>query len=130
MATGEINHVDLTVSNLERSLPFYTAILQFLGYDKPGSDSVFKKGGTEVALEQANPESTLKVHGRYAPGLHHLAFTAESRGEVDRLYELLKEMDARILDPPAVYYQPDYYAVFFADPDGIKLELCHRPGRR
>src|ERR1700730_4129635 len=98
MATGEINHVDLTVSNLERSLPFYTAILQFLGYDKPGSDSVFKKGGTEVALEQANPESTLKVHDRYAPGLHHLAFTAESRGEVDRLYELLKEMDARILD--------------------------------
>ena len=128
MATGEINHVDLTVSSLERSLPFYTAILQFLGYHKPGSDSVFKKGGTEVALEQAKPESALKVHDRYAPGLHHLAFTAESRGEVDRLYELLKEMDARILDPPAVYYQPDYYAVFFADPDGIKLELCHRPG--
>jgi glyoxylase I family protein len=130
MATGEINHVDLTVSSLERSLPFYTAILQFLGYHKLGSDSVFKKGGTEVALEQAKPERALKVHDRYAPGLHHLAFTAESRDEVDRLYELIKEMDARILDPPAVYYQPDYYAVFFADPDGIKLELCHRPGRR
>jgi glyoxylase I family protein len=129
MATGEINHVDLTVSSLERSLPFYTAVLEFLGYHKSGSNAVFKKGGTEVALEQAKAESASKVHDRYAPGLHHLAFTAESRDEVDRLYGLLKEMGARILDPPAIYYQPDYYAVFFADPDGMKLELCHRPGR-
>jgi glyoxylase I family protein len=129
MATGEINHVDLTVSSLKRSLPFYSAILELLGYEKPGQDPVFRKGGTEIALEQAKPESASKAHDRYAPGLHHLAFTAESRGEVDRLYELLKQMKARILDPPGIYYPPDYYAVFFADPDGVKLELCHRPGK-
>ncbi|MHB8383318.1 MAG: VOC family protein [Candidatus Binataceae bacterium] len=127
MTLGEINHLDITVTNLERSLPFYTAILKFLGYETPGSERVFKKGGSEIALERARPESTSKAHDRYAPGLHHLAFTAESRDEVDRLYELLKQMNARILDPPAIYYQPDYYAMFFADPDGIKLELCHRP---
>jgi len=127
MAIGEINHVDLTVRSLERSLPFYAAILEFLGYEKSAGGPVFKKSGTEIALEQARPESAPKAHDRYAPGLHHLAFTAESRAEVDRLYELLKQMNAHILDPPAIYYQPNYYAVFFADPDGIKLELCHRP---
>src|SRR5258708_28189970 len=98
MARGEINHIDLTVSNLEQSLPFYAAILEFLGYQKPGRDPVFKKSGTEIALEQAKPESASKAHDRYAPGLHHLAFTAEGRGEVDQLYELLKKMNARILD--------------------------------
>lgn len=127
MATGEINHLDLTVSSLERSPPFYAAILEFLGYERRAGGSVFKKRGTEIALEQAKPESVSKAHDRYAPGLHHLAFTAESRTDVDWLYELLKQMNARILDPPAIYYSPVYYAVFFTDPDGIKLELCHRP---
>jgi hypothetical protein len=40
---------------------------------------------------------------------------------------LLKEIGAEILDPPAVYYPPDYYATFFCDPDGIKLELAYTP---
>lgn len=128
MPRGDINHVDLTVSNLQRSVAFYAEILEFLGYQKPGRNAVFKKSGTEIALEEAKTESASKAHDRYAPGLHHLAFAAESREEVDRFFELLKRMNARILDPPAIYYEPDYYAVFFADPDGIKLELCHRPG--
>lgn len=121
MTLGEINHVDITVSNLDRSLLFYAAILEFLGYETPGSERVFKKGGTEIALEQAKSEGASKAHDRYAAGLHHLAFTAESRDEVDRLYELLKEMDAHILDPPAIYYQPDYYAVFFAPLSRVSL---------
>ncbi len=59
--------------------------------------------------------------------MHHLAFRAQSREEVDRLHALLRRMDATILDPPGVYYPPDYYAVFFADPDGLKLELVFNP---
>ncbi len=61
--------------------------------------------------------------------MHHLAWHAESRGDVDRLHELLLAMGARILDAPADYpqYWPVYYAVFFADPDGLKLEYVWTP---
>ena len=47
---------------------------------------------------------------------------------MSRAHHLLQQIGARILDPPAVYYQPNYYAVFFADPDGLKLELVFNPG--
>lgn len=74
----------------------------------------------------ANPDSN--KHNRYSQGLHHFAFNANSREEVNNFYTLLLEMGATILDPPAEYdYSPGYYAVFFTDPDGIKLELVHMP---
>jgi glyoxylase I family protein len=64
----------------------------------------------------------------YSPGLHHFALAADSRAQVDELYERLKKISARILDAPQEYdYMPGYYAMFFADPDGIKLELCYTP---
>ena len=57
-----------------------------------------------------------------------LAFVAESREDVDRLHELLVKIGANVLDPPGEYYEGGYYAVFFADPDGLKLEYVHLPG--
>ena len=60
-----------------------------------------------------------------SPGLHHLAWAAESREDVDALHDLLRGIGATILDAPADYprYGPTYYAVFFADPDGLKREF-------
>jgi glyoxylase I family protein len=68
-------------------------------------------------------------HDRYAPGVHHIALTAPSRDAVDGLYQILVDMRAAILDPPREYpnYEPGYYAVFFLDPDGIKLEYVFTP---
>jgi predicted lactoylglutathione lyase len=56
--------------------------------------------------------------------MHHLAFDAESREDVDALHALLVKIGAQVLDAPADYpqYGSGYYAVFFADPDGLKLE--------
>ena len=56
-----------------------------------------------------------------------MAFHAASRDDVDRLYRLLLEMGATIFDPPADYpqYGKVYYALFFADPDGLKLEFVY-----
>lgn len=127
-----INHIDLTVADLERSRKFYEPIMRHLGF-RSSADSplelVFeaKVGRLSIALHPARDASRDKTHDRYAPGLHHLAFDAASRAEVDGLYQLLKEIGAEILDPPAVYYPPDYYATFFRDPDGIKLELAYTP---
>jgi catechol 2,3-dioxygenase-like lactoylglutathione lyase family enzyme len=60
---------------------------------------------------------------------HHLAFHAPDRAAVDRFYEQVLHLGARVLDRPTEYpeYSPGYYAVFFADPDGIKLEYVFTP---
>jgi catechol-2,3-dioxygenase len=65
---------------------------------------------------------------RYAIGLHHLAFDAPSRGAVDAVAGWLMEVGAPIEGGPGERgYSPGYYAVFFFDPDGLKLEVVHQP---
>lgn len=136
MLRGCINHLDLTVSDLAVSIPFYDKVLRHLGLERlehaPGDRPVWH--GTDerlrlfgIGLCAARPERRGERHDRFAPGLHHVAFHAESRADVDGLYRLLLEIGATILDPPAEYprYGPVYYAVFFADPDGLKLEFVH-----
>lgn len=132
MILGSMNHLGLTVSNLAQSEQFYDQILKFMGYQQVEKNDEFimwwlKEAGA-IVISAANPDSPNKVHDRYSPGLHHFAFNANSREEVNNFYNLLLEMKATILDPPAEYdYTPGYYAVFFTDPDGIKLELVHMP---
>ena len=61
-------------------------------------------------------------------GLHHIAFEVASRSAVDERTEWLRANGAEIESGPQGYwYQSGYYAVFFYDPDGLKLELVHVP---
>ncbi|MCB1877890.1 MAG: VOC family protein [Chromatiales bacterium] len=128
-----INHLDLSVSDLTRSTEFYASLLGSLGYRRVENDA---DGGPNWVLRAEgvlssiglHPASESTRHTGQSPGLHHLAFHAESREQVDELYSLLLASAMRILDPPAEYdYSPGYYAVFFADPDGMKLEMVHEP---
>jgi catechol 2,3-dioxygenase-like lactoylglutathione lyase family enzyme len=67
-------------------------------------------------------------HDRYEVGLHHVAFEASSRSAVDERERWLREVGAQIESPAREYaYSLGYYAVFFYDPDGIKLEIVHVP---
>jgi len=70
-------------------------------------------------------------HERGKPGLHHLAFSVNSRAEVDRIYEeAIKPLaHVEVEDPPidCPEYGEGYYATFFFDPDGIKLEVTYTP---
>jgi catechol 2,3-dioxygenase-like lactoylglutathione lyase family enzyme len=134
---GMINHIDLTVADPDRSLPFYQTVLGFMGYRRVNAhphgydfDLVSRGGGyCSIGIMRAQGTGSVRTHDRYSPGLHHLAWTAESRADVDRLHELLLEIGAEVLDAPAPYpkYGDAYYAVFFADPDGLKLEYVHWP---
>jgi len=125
-----VDHLDLSVSDLGRSVAFYDAILTELKFQKISDDGtvVWRGGDMEIGIRAAEtPENSVR-YDRYRVGLHHLAFRAESRAAVDRFHECLQRHDFEILDPPADYpqYEADYYACFFADPDGLKLELVHR----
>ena len=125
---GAIHHVDLTVASLERSTTFYGALLPLLGFRRKADKTtpIWVSDRAEIALIAAR---TLSTHDRYSPGLHHLAFAASSREAVDAFHDRLKELNVTILDAPAEYpqYATPYYAVFFADPDGLKLELVFAP---
>ncbi|GAO78873.1 VOC family protein [Sphingopyxis sp. C-1] len=128
---GLVHHIDLTVTDKSRSRVFYGAVLGFLGYRRSadydhGSD--WDHAGEpfhSIGIIEARGDGANRTHDRYSPGLHHLAWTADSRDDVDALHDLLRSIGAEILDPPADYprYGPTYYAVFFADPDGLKLEF-------
>jgi glyoxylase I family protein len=129
MAQGWLHHIDLTVSDLPRSTAFYDRVLPLMGFrriDDCAEGPLWAGAGMELGLQAAR---TASGHDRYAPGLHHLAFGAPSRADVDRVHAELVKLGVPILDPPALYerYTPGYYAVFFSDPDTIKLEYVYTP---
>jgi glyoxylase I family protein len=134
-STG-VHHVDLVVSSILRSLPFYRELLEPLGWYRVGEvegergETIFYLSGpgSSVGLREAQTPSG--SYDRYRVGLHHLAFEAPSRQAVDERAEWLRERGAVIESGPEEYsYIPGYYAVFFYDPDGIKLEIVHVSGR-
>lgn len=139
MTAGLFHHIDLNVSDVAASARVYGVLLGFLGYrkvkDEPEGcewDLIPADGppGASLGIKRIAPDEAEHRHHRYAPGLHHLAWRAESRAQVDALYRLLLDNGIPVLDAPTHYpqYSGDYYAVFFEDPDGIKLELVHAPG--
>jgi len=134
---GLIHHLDLTVKDPWASRDFYDAVLGFMGYRRVKEDArgfdwdLTTPGGVfcSIGIARAEGDGRARAHDRYSPGLHHVAWQADSRADVDRLYALLREIGATILDAPAEYphYGAGYYAVFFADRDGLKLEYVHLP---
>ena len=137
---SKISHVDLVVSSIERSLAFYRGLLEPIGWSglsevrgEQGETihylSVAGPGVSALGLRQRRSDAHEVPYDRYGIGIHHLCFDVPSRAVVDERARWLGEQGARIESGPAEYdYTPGYYAVFFYDPDGIKLELLHRPG--
>jgi glyoxylase I family protein len=131
MRVGSINHVVITVNDLAKSRPFYDRLLAALGYRLlfEEADSFGYQGadGMKLFIAAAHADKLGATFDRYQVGLHHLAFNAPDRAFVDSVYAKLVEWGVTILDKPAEYpqYDPGYYAVFFLDPDGIKLEVVH-----
>jgi glyoxylase I family protein len=136
MRSSGVHHVDLVVSSIERSLPFYRDLLGPLGFHRIGEvegergETIWYIGGpgSQIGLREAQTQAA-QPYDRYRVGLHHLAFEASSRAGVDERTAWLRNQGAEIESEPQEYgYMPGYYAVFFYDPDGIKLEILHVPG--
>lgn len=127
MKTRILDHIDLRVKNIERAREFYSRLLPALGFTFDRSDSDW---GTFYAVGGDKPSAFFgfTADPDHRPNETRIAFWAESRGEVDRLAELVRQIGGRNLDGPQIEpeYSPGYYACFFEDPDGNKLEICYR----
>ncbi|MEY2487369.1 MAG: hypothetical protein QOH39_3017 [Verrucomicrobiota bacterium] len=138
-----IDHMQITVKDMSIAVPFYDKFLPLLGFDIQKRVSAVIKEHEFHVVEYTHPRLIFAITSprsafagdtinRRKPGaLHHLAFKAESRAEVDRLHGELKGIGATIVSPPREYpeYTPAaYYALYFKDPEGIKYEIvCTKP---
>jgi catechol 2,3-dioxygenase-like lactoylglutathione lyase family enzyme len=126
-----VEHIDLTVNEIARSRTFYDKVLGELGFRKYEDETYLHWANAHmtIAIRAASATNRGAEFDRYRVGLHHLAFRARSRGDVDEFHRYLAREKITILDTPAEYpqYGSGYYAVFFADPDNLKLELVHYP---
>lgn len=131
MKVGSLNHVVLTVNDLQKSRAFYEKLLPALGYrllyDRENSFGWGGADGLKLYFAQAPAKNRDATFDRYKVGLNHLAFNAPDHAFVDDIHQKLVAWGVTVLDAPATYpqYEPGYYAVFFVDPDGIKLEVVH-----
>lgn len=136
-----VDHVQITVKNMNTAIPFYDRLLPLLGFDPKRRSAAVLEDHEFHVVEWQHPRLCFAITSpraafvddtinRRKPGaLHHLAFRAESRAEVDRLHTKLIEIGANIVSAPREYPEyvpPGYYALFFKDLEGIKYEIvCH-----
>jgi catechol 2,3-dioxygenase-like lactoylglutathione lyase family enzyme len=118
-----IDHLSVRVSDFAASKAFYGPLFEFLGFEvlDEYEDAIgWTNGRTRYWIGQATSGRD-HSHRTGDVGFHHYAFELRSRADVDALEAFLKARGVTIVDPAAEYYE-DYYAVFFLDPDGLKLE--------
>jgi catechol 2,3-dioxygenase-like lactoylglutathione lyase family enzyme len=127
--------VDIVVSSLERSLPLYRELLRPLGYVE-AYEVIGERGEPVWYLDGEGVGASLGIreagaageHDRYRVGLHHLAFEASSRDMVDERFRWARDRGLEIENEPQEWsYVTGYYATFFHDPDGLKLEVVFVP---
>jgi catechol 2,3-dioxygenase-like lactoylglutathione lyase family enzyme len=133
MEVNGIAHVILTASNFGRSREFYRKLLPYLGLQPMiDSDEFFYcvGGRTAFGIRMPAPEHAGTAFEQSRVGLHHLCFRARERADVDELHGFLCALDVKIIRAPREdNWAPGYYSLLFEDPDGIRLEFNHVPGK-
>lgn len=122
-------HIKLSVSKFDKSYLFYKGIFDLLQYGEV-SHKEKKAGwvspdGYGISISQA--EIIDYEYKFLAPGLHHLCLKADVKEKVDQVHQFVSKEGVLIFDTPQAYpeYTDKYYAVFFADLDGIKIEIAY-----
>ncbi len=132
---GTINHVAITVSDLDDAMRFFRPFLEHFGYSV-GSPSAYagtrlainlnESNGIGINIWEAKEPHPFQV---YEPGLHHIAINAGSKQQVDEAVALVESANLRILDGPGEFpfAVGGYYAFYFLGPDDLKFEVVHMP---
>jgi len=135
VAVNGIAHIQLTVRDPEHCLPFWEKLCHFLDMKTliRGDDVVYCIGSRTGILVRGAPEDRRdRGFDQDSAGLHHFCFRARSREDVDAIYRFaVDELRARVVHPPeeGSHFAPGYYSVLFEDPDGIRVEVNHVPGK-
>ena len=133
MEINGVAHVMLTAGRFEAAREFYGKLLPFLGLKAViDSDGMYYcvGGRTAVGIMRAHEEHRGAPFAQLRTGLHHVCCRARARADVDALHAFLQESGATIVHAPQEdAWAPGYYSVLFEDPDGIRLEMNHVPGR-
>jgi catechol 2,3-dioxygenase-like lactoylglutathione lyase family enzyme len=130
-----IAHIQLTVNDPARCLPFWEKLCHFFGMKTLiKSDEVLYCIGsrTGILVRGAPPEKRDQRFDQDRAGLHHICFRARAHEDVDAIHRfLVDELDAHVVHPPeeSPQFAPGYYSILFEDPDGIRVEVNHVPGR-
>jgi predicted enzyme related to lactoylglutathione lyase len=118
------DHVDLRVRSLVEARPFYEMLLPALGFTRDARIEGWLQ--YEIAGTDGAPEFVgVTESPQHIANECRIAFRADSLREVDRLAAIIVQAGARNVEGP-VYEDARYYAVFFEDPNGNRLEICYR----
>lgn len=133
MEINGVAHIILRVSRFEECVAFYDALMPRLGLAAVlrTDEFVYYVGGrTALGLRRPAPEFDGHAHAEEAPGIDHLCFRARTREDVDELYPFLQGIGADLVRAPEDGpWAPGYYSLSFRDPEGIRLEVNHVPGK-
>jgi catechol 2,3-dioxygenase-like lactoylglutathione lyase family enzyme len=130
-----IAHIQLTVNDPARCIPFWEKLCHFLEMKTliKGEDIVYCIGSrTGILVRGAPPEKRSQRFDQDRAGLHHFCFRARSREDVDAIFRFVEgELRAHIVHGPeeGKEFAPGYYSILFEDPDGIRVEFNHVPGK-
>ena len=118
-------HMDVRVADLERALPFYEALMPALGFDQRYHGDAWKVWAT---AGQPPAYFGITESAGHVANENRIAFRVESEAEVERIAGVAADAGAELSGPKPMPYGPGYYAAFFADPSGNRLEVYVRPG--
>lgn len=116
-----VDHLTISVGDFGKSKAFYAPLMAFLGFDVEAEYDGMMGWSNGKTLFWIAAADTKHKYRKGDIGFHHYAFRLSSRKDVDALQAYLEAHDVEIVDPAGEYYD-DYYAAFFLDPDGMKLE--------
>jgi len=130
-----IAHIQMTVNNIEECMPFWERLCHFLEMKTliKNDTTLYCIGSrTGILIREAPEEKKNVSFDQDTSGLHHFCFRARSRGDIDAIYEFVKtELNPTFIHGPeeGSHFAPGYYSILFEDPDGIRVEFNHVPGK-
>ena len=136
--TVEVNgiaHIQMTVNDIKKSLPFWESLCHFLEMKTlvKNATTLYCIGSrTGILIREAPDGKKVAVFDQDQVGLHHFCFRAKCREDVDSIYQFLKGApDCHIVRRPEQgdHFAPGYYSILFEDPDGIRVEVNFVPGK-
>ena len=130
-----IAHIQMTVNDIDASMPFWEKLCHFLEMKTlvKNETTLYCIGSRTGILIREAPEDKKHVpFDQDTAGLHHFCFRTRSREDVDAIHAFVEEeLDANIIHGPedGGHFAPGYYSILFEDPDGIRVEFNHVPGK-